>query len=37
MLGMMMNTADNVLHLVLALAFLCLGFWCAKEEPSMQN
>ena len=37
MLGMVMNTADNVLHLVLAAAFLCLGFWCSKEESSMQN
>ncbi len=35
-LGMQMNMADNVLHLVLALVFLCLGFWCAKEESSMQ-
>lgn len=32
MLGMTMNTADNVLHLVLALAFLVLGFCCAKGE-----
>ena len=37
MLGMQMNMADNLLHLVLALVFLCLGFWCAKEESAMQN
>lgn len=41
LLGMMMNTADNVLHLVLAAAFLCLGFWCSKEasmsDQSMPN
>lgn len=35
MLGMQMNMADNILHLVLALIFLCLGFFCAKEESSM--
>lgn len=33
----MVNTADNVLHLVLALVFLYLGFMAASEEsaPSM--
>lgn len=36
-LGMIMvNTADNILHLVIALVFLYLGFVGVKEE-SMQS
>ncbi len=33
----MVNTADNVLHLVLALVFLYYGFVATKEESPVQG